>query len=286
MQVDLGTLSMMDFPGSYKKSLMQTVRDVVSSNEGTSCAFACIQAANEWLALETWRDINVNITHSNHPDPLVAKGDGSSLNVSGEVVSTPLTLIREVNTGWRQKSEIEIEREDKREEEYVKLATTEACQCAAVLMRRRSSHMRMNNDESVDLDLKYNTDDLHIRNDEKMDNEDIDQDCTSAPSASARGLWSYTVGLIGKPSAGKSTFFNAATHAVLRGADGRKMADVAPHPFTTIEPNVGPGWFGGPVDDLCGRVSPHGRDTVGRRVLPCMIKDVAGLVPGAYKGRG
>jgi ribosome-binding ATPase YchF (GTP1/OBG family) len=55
--------------------------------------------------------------------------------------------------------------------------------------------------------------------------------------------------------------------------------------YYTIEPNVGPGWFGGPVDDHPhgGRDSPHGRDAVGRRVLPCMIKDVAGLVPGAYK---
>ena len=33
---------------------------------------------------------------------------------------------------------------------------------------------------------------------------------------------------------GKSTFFNAATCAALRSEDGRKMADVAPHPFTTI----------------------------------------------------
>jgi ribosome-binding ATPase YchF (GTP1/OBG family) len=30
----------------------------------------------------------------------------------------------------------------------------------------------------------------------------------------------------------------------------------------------------------------HGRDTLGRRLLPIIVKDVAGLVPGAYKGRG
>ena len=29
-------------------------------------------------------------------------------------------------------------------------------------------------------------------------------------SASARGVWNYTVGLVGKPSAGKSTFYNEA----------------------------------------------------------------------------
>ena len=66
-------------------------------------------------------------------------------------------------------------------------------------------------------------------------------------TASSRGLWKYTVGLIGKPSAGKSTFYNACTQACLE-RDGRRLAAVAPHPFTTIEPNVGPGWFAGPLD--------------------------------------
>ncbi len=56
------------------------------------------------------------------------------------------------------------------------------------------------------------------------------------------------MGLVGKPSAGKSTFYNAVTRAAL-DRDGRRLADVAPHPFTTIEPNVGPGWFAGPDDD-------------------------------------
>ncbi len=55
---------------------------------------------------------------------------------------------------------------------------------------------------------------------------------------SARGVWTYTVGLIGKPSAGKSTFYNAVTRAALERG-GRLMAEVAPHPFTTIEPNIG-----------------------------------------------
>ena len=41
---------------------------------------------------------------------------------------------------------------------------------------------------------------------------------------------SYTVGLVGKPSVGKSTFFNAATmNDVPEGA----------YPFTTIDPSVG-----------------------------------------------
>lgn len=107
--------------------------------------------------------------------------------------------------------------------------------------------------------------------------------------SSARGVWRYTVGLVGKPSAGKSTFYNACTRAALE-REGRLMAEVAPHPFTTIEPNIGPGWYAS-FDAIesstdARRASLHGRDAKGRRLLPVIVKDVAGLVPGAYKGRG
>eukprot|EP00948_MAST-09A_sp_MAST-9A-sp1_P001502 g1502.t1 len=45
----------------------------------------------------------------------------------------------------------------------------------------------------------------------------------------------FTVGLVGKPSAGKSTFFNAAKD------EGTKAARVGAFPFTTIDPNIGAG---------------------------------------------
>ena len=146
-------------------------------------------------------------------------------------------------------------------------------------------------------------------------------------------LWTYTIGLVGKPSAGKSTFFNAATAFSRQRGDGAGGveyraaasfskdsnnqakpnnpnnedstrillggASMAPHPFTTIDPNIGyclvPAPFGlCPEDDdalengdknaLYG--STHGRDPQGRRFIPVLLKDVAGLVPGAYQGRG
>ena len=111
----------------------------------------------------------------------------------------------------------------------------------------------------------------------------------------------YTIGLVGKPSAGKSTFFNAATAFSRQRGDTEGDsewggASMAAHPFTTIDPNIGyclvPAPFGScPEDDVTGASSneygsTHGRDPHGRRFIPVLLKDVAGLVPGAYQGRG
>jgi ribosome-binding ATPase YchF (GTP1/OBG family) len=76
---------------------------------------------------------------------------------------------------------------------------------------------------------------------------------------------------------------------------------MAPHPFTTIDPNVGfclvPAPAGScPEEEESSRAalvnnglvlgSSHGRDPKGRRLISLCLKDVAGLVPGAYQGRG
>lgn len=99
--------------------------------------------------------------------------------------------------------------------------------------------------------------------------------------------WEFVVGLVGKPSAGKSTLFNALT----RPQSEEQEAAMAPHPFTTIDPNVGAGWFAAPCPaaplGLSNAAKPeHGEAPGGRRQLPLLVKDVAGLVPGAYLGRG
>ncbi len=87
-----------------------------------------------------------------------------------------------------------------------------------------------------------------------------------------------TVALAGKPNAGKSTFFEAATQS---------EADAANYPFTTIDPNRGIAYVrtACPCLDLperCG--NDHCRD--GKRYVPVELLDVAGLVPGAHEGRG
>lgn len=88
------------------------------------------------------------------------------------------------------------------------------------------------------------------------------------------------VGVVGKPSVGKSTFFKALTLAEVA---------IAPYPFTTIEPNKGFAF----VQVACvdkefnTQCNPRfGYCVNGTRFVPVEVIDVAGLVPGAHEGKG
>jgi len=88
------------------------------------------------------------------------------------------------------------------------------------------------------------------------------------------------IGLVGKPSSGKSSFFKAAT-----------MIDVAiaDYPFTTIKPNVGMGYV--VTDCVCKyydvKCNPKNSVCVNKkRYIPVKLIDVAGLVPDAHLGKG
>lgn len=88
------------------------------------------------------------------------------------------------------------------------------------------------------------------------------------------------IGLVGRPNAGKSTFFKAAT-----------LSDVliANYPFATIKPNHGIACV--KIEDLApefGKVSnPREGYVKGNwRFVPFELMDVAGLVEGASQGKG
>jgi hypothetical protein len=88
------------------------------------------------------------------------------------------------------------------------------------------------------------------------------------------------LGIVGKPNVGKSTFFNAATKA---------HADVASYPFTTIEANRGVMYIRRkcPCKDFDVECTPHNSKCINKiRFVPIEAIDVAGLVPGAHKGKG
>ena len=87
-----------------------------------------------------------------------------------------------------------------------------------------------------------------------------------------------SIALAGKPNAGKSTVYKAATMADV---------DVGNYPFTTIDANRGVTHVRTECpcldrEERCGDENCHD----GKRFVPVELLDVAGLVPGAHEGRG
>jgi ribosome-binding ATPase YchF (GTP1/OBG family) len=92
--------------------------------------------------------------------------------------------------------------------------------------------------------------------------------------------YSKLLGIVGKPNTGKSTFFSAATLA---------PAEIANYPFTTIKPNRGVGYVRTPCVHEEFRVKDNPVNSLcmeGVRLIPVEFIDCAGLVPGAWQGRG
>ncbi len=84
---------------------------------------------------------------------------------------------------------------------------------------------------------------------------------------------SFSVGIVGLPNVGKSTLFKALT---------KKTVDIAPYPFTTINPNVGV------VQVPDERLQKIAEVIKPEKITPTIIEfvDIAGLVKGAHKGEG
>lgn len=137
-----------------------------------------------------------------------------------------LTLIEEINaSGWSGKNVDEDEAERK-EWECVRAATDEAWSRAANVMQRRNRRTKKVTDDGdsttsashpLDVSPKITTptrssvhsdgNSLGKSSSNGYSSEDdfySEEKCLSEAALSGKGVWAYTVGLVGKPSAGKN----------------------------------------------------------------------------------
>ena len=82
-----------------------------------------------------------------------------------------------------------------------------------------------------------------------------------------------SIGIVGLPNVGKSTFFKALT---------KKQVDISNYPFTTINPNIGV------VAVPDKKLEPLSKLSNSKKIIPTAIEfyDIAGLVKGAAQGEG
>lgn len=168
--LDVGKLSMLDITSFQRRSLLTTIHNAISI--GDPSVFLIIQAVEEWI-LSNWQ--NLSSTSASTTELLLLEEEEDTKSVY--INSVDKTSKNPILISLQKEGE---ESEELLENERVRIATSEAFLSAAKYINN--------------IDIEDNSEEAFLLSDEVTG---------FFASSSARGLWNFKVGLVGKPSAGK-----------------------------------------------------------------------------------
>jgi hypothetical protein len=169
IEIVTGNLSLLDFSTAHRRSLLQTIKQVAQETCQNEGETCLMQCIQ---AANDWLSDGGEILQTLLPSSAeMSVGDSEGCSGEGKAdevdPNVPSSIFSEVDEAV--------------EDEWIKQATLEAGHAAALA----KTHRGMNDEMLRELESEDNI----------------------IASASARGIWNYTVGLVGKPSAGKVKVF-------------------------------------------------------------------------------
>ena len=229
MTLGVGRLSLGDISGKSQLSLLKAARGAAAACLGAQevCAYAAWSAADEWLAGKGWlRPCGAGGAGEQRDGEEGEDGMGAGGSEKDDEEEEEEETTRGGGGGraWYRVEQGDMSEQEEREEaDVIRRASADAFAVAANIARGKgvaaaaaaAAGSGSGSGGANPLAPPSSSANAAAAADAAI----------VGRSASERGVWNYVIGLIGKPSAGKSTFFNAATRAALERG-GRKLAEV------------------------------------------------------------
>jgi hypothetical protein len=165
--LDVGKLSMLDITSFQRRSLLTTIQNSISI--GDPSVFLIVQAVEEWLSSSDWKNLTSSSTLTSE---LLEECDTKIEYIDGVHKKSKNPILASLQNEGEESEEL-------LENEKVRMSTSEAFLSAAKYI--------------TSVDIEDNSEESPLLSDEVTG---------FYASSSARGLWSFKVGLVGKPSAG------------------------------------------------------------------------------------
>lgn len=219
--------NVMEFSTAQREACAAAMKDAMQAEEGMPCVYSCYAAAKDFFESGVMAELVVHTTASSEPTKAADQEDNLDDDIDGEA-----------NESLRDGEATIHQRLPPCSPERARLCNQQGLEISASILKHLGT-VKVGEDRNND-NVHVNGNVLTTTTTAAADPNHRASDQAVAANQLKGGHWTYTIGLVGKPSAGKSTFFNAATAFARQRYDTDNLlggATMAPHPFTTIDAN-------------------------------------------------